>query len=153
MAFRFENTAVSYINFGRWVADCPAGCGNAFALQKGETLVHCTSCKNIAPVRWPSHADELWEVLLQRPLERTRNWFPKNHPLAVMSGSTHGETPEELRQETIEHTLEDITPFWSENYDNGNEPKKRDCADCVEDKPHKNHWAGVKAQDRGLGSL
>lgn len=146
------NMAFAYINFGRWVADCPTTCGGAWKLAPGQTTTHCTNCGNIAPVYWPHNADELWEVLLERPLPRTRNWYPGGHPLALASGSPHGQTPEELRQETIEHIMEEISPFWSENHDNG-DPKRRDCPDCVADRPHMAHWQAVKDQDRGMEEL
>lgn len=143
------NTAIAYINFARWVANCPRDCGNAWELKPGENMVQCGECGNICPVQWPPFADDLWEALQERPLPRTRNWFPAGHPLAIASQSTHGETADELRRETRMHTGEETSPFWSENHDNG-EPKQRDCQDCVDDKPHAAHWAGLKEQDKGM---
>lgn len=142
------NTAVAYVNFGRWVADCPTSCGSAWELQPGEMIVQCSECRNIAPVQWPPWADEIWAALMERPLPRTRNWFPKDHPLAIASGSTHGETPDELLRQTREYMGEQISPFWSETFDNG-DPKQRDCDDCVKDIPHETHWSGLKKQDLG----
>lgn len=153
MALILTNTALAYINFNRWVADCPTGCGSAFGLQPHEQIVQCTECGNICPVQWPPDADELWEALMERPLPRTRNWFPKDHPLAVASGSTHGETAEGLRKEAREYMAEEISPFWSETFDGDGDPKQRDCPDCVADTPHTTHWASIRQQDRGIEGL
>lgn len=144
------NQAVAYVNFGRWVAECPTGCGSACALEDNQPFVHCQECTNFCPVLWPDNAQEIWDELVKRPLPRTRNWFPLNHELAIRSGSPHGQTANELRVETLEHTAEEISPFWSETFDNGGEPKQRDCPECVANVPHAKHWAIVEEQDRGL---
>lgn len=153
MGLILENAAMAYVNMGRWVADCPAMCGGAVELEPKQTALPCGTCGALSVVVWPPDADGIWMALSVRPLPRTRNWFPKDHDLAVRSGTPHGQTVDDLRRETREYMGEETSPFWSETVDNGNEPKKRDCPDCVADIPHAEHWQGLKAQDRGIGRL
>lgn len=97
-----EPKAIAYVNYGRWVADCPAGCNSAAALAPHQPMFNCVECYAIAPIHWPDDADELWEALAARP-KPNQNWFPSGHPLALRSGSPDGQTPDELRAETAEH--------------------------------------------------
>lgn len=98
--------ARAYVNFGRWIAECPLGCGNALELQKGQAQFFCNppgGCGHVGSVDWPSNPDELWEALDGRA-PKNRNWFPSEHPLALKANCPHGQTPQELRDETEEMT-------------------------------------------------
>lgn len=119
MAIQATNTAWAYVNHGRWVAECPVDCGGAVSLEPNQPLMHCTECKNIAPVQWPSEAQEIWDALSERPIPRTRNWFPKGHTLALRAHCPSGETAAELQFETKAHAEEGTSQFWSTNYDKG----------------------------------
>lgn len=94
--------ARAYINYGRWIADCPTGCKSAEQLEAHQSLFCCHECKAMAPVEWPPNPEELWEALADRP-KGNRNWFPADHELALAFGAPHGQTPTQLREETREH--------------------------------------------------
>lgn len=97
------NKARAYVNFGRWIADCPMDCGSALQLQPGQAMYQCVECGYVTDIEWPSNANEIWDALLERPAKRNRNWFPSGHHLALRSFSPHGQTPQELRDETEEN--------------------------------------------------
>lgn len=99
------NQARAYVNFGRWVADCPLDCGSAMQLQPGQGSYHCVECGHLATIEWPDNADDIWAALDERNAKRNRNWFPSNHTLALRSGSPHGQTVQELRDETQENKV------------------------------------------------
>lgn len=103
---------VAFVNWGRWVAECPRGCGNALELVPGQISAICASrtgliiagtCGYIGPVQWPGNASELTATLAKRPMDRHRNWFPADHPLAVRGNMPHGQSVSELDMETEEH--------------------------------------------------
>ncbi len=98
------NKALAYVNWGKWVADCYLGCGYAVALAPNQTAFACETnlggCGQINPVEWPSDAQEIWDALQERPMPKTRNWFPENHSLAVRAGCPHGQTVKDLKEET-----------------------------------------------------
>lgn len=52
-------TAVAYLNWGRWVANCPT-CPNALALDPGQAVFSCGTgvgaCGTVADVEWPSES-------------------------------------------------------------------------------------------------
>lgn len=91
--------ARAYVNYGRWVADCPAECGGAMTLEGRQNLFACAVCKQINQVEWPPNPDEIFETLLRRPLAKNRNWFPKDHFLALRGNMPHGQTVKELEEE------------------------------------------------------
>lgn len=98
--------AQAYVNFGRWIADCPLGCGNAAALEPNQTAFYCNppgGCGHMGELIWPSNAQEIWEALNERPMPKTRNWFPQDHPLAIRANCPHGQSVKELRDETQEN--------------------------------------------------
>lgn len=102
-------SAMAYVNFGRWIADCPLDCGNAAALEASQTTFYCNppgGCGHIATVVWPKNAVEIWEALNERPMPKTRNWFPKDHSLALRSGCPHGQSAKELRDEAKENGVQ-----------------------------------------------
>lgn len=105
MATLLTNNARAYVNFGRWIADCPIDCGSAKQLQPGEAMFHCVECGHVANIEWPANADAIWDALNERPAKRNRNWFPSGHNLAVRSGSPHGQTVDELKAETQENKV------------------------------------------------
>ena len=101
---------MSYVrlNHGRWLADCPTGCGGAEKLHPdGNIRVHsdvsygltregvfvCGSCGVESSVSWPSRdqLEEIEAVVQVRPMIN-RNWTP-------------GETIDALVSENIEHGL------------------------------------------------
>lgn len=73
-------------------------------LEPKQTVFHCVECKHVANIDWPANADELWSALEARPAPRNRNWFPSGHHLALRAGLPHGQTPEELKDETRERS-------------------------------------------------
>ncbi|MFE6846575.1 hypothetical protein [Streptomyces sp. NPDC057686] len=94
--------ARAYVNFGRWVADCPLECGNAIALEPGQTSFFCPppgGCGHIAEVEWPADPQGIWDALAVRP-PKHRNWFPVDHSLAVKAGCPHGQTVADLIEES-----------------------------------------------------
>jgi hypothetical protein len=99
------NRARAYVNFGRWIADCPLGCGNALALEPGQPAFFCTppgGCGTMTEVEWPDNAQDIWDALSERKMPRNRNWFPDSHELALRAGAKHGQTVAELRAEHSE---------------------------------------------------
>lgn len=96
------NRARAYVNWGRWIADCPIECGGALKLNPGEAIFACPECRAISEVEWPSNAQEIWDELETRPIPKTRNWFPSGHALALRAGVPHGQSVQELRDETRE---------------------------------------------------
>lgn len=98
-----DDKARAYVNFGRWIADCPTDCKSAAELVPGQTTYHCTECKHISQVEWPDQAQEIMDALERRPAPRNRNWYPAGHTLAQRAGLPEGQTVEELVEETFEH--------------------------------------------------
>lgn len=106
--------ARAYVNHGRWLADCPAGCNSAMLLAPLQRAFVCGTfdpagqrfvggCGVTADVDWPADAVWIWDALLERPDPRNRHWFPAGHELAVRCGLPDGQTPAALRAETAEH--------------------------------------------------
>lgn len=76
------------------------------ALESHQQLFQCGGsggCQMLAPVDWPTNADEIWEELGRRPVPVTRNWYPEEHPIALNAGIPHGQTIAQLVEETIEN--------------------------------------------------
>ncbi|MDT0387804.1 hypothetical protein [Streptomyces dubilierae] len=108
--------ARAYVYAGDWVADCPRGCGGVEHLydranprnpssprvmQKPE--FHCSYCQMVAPIDWPPNLAEITAVLMLRPVPHTRNWYPKDHDVALRFRIPHGQSVDELRAENREH--------------------------------------------------
>lgn len=110
MAHLLTARARARVNHGRWIADCPRRyCANAVKLQPRQGTFHCAGeggCQMVAPVEWPSDADEIWAVLLQRPVPSTRNWYPDGHVEALKMGLPHGQTPADLLDEARRYEAE-----------------------------------------------
>lgn len=59
-----EVKAYARVDDGRWLADCPWGCGAAFIIPAGETRFWCTECAGggfglLAALVWPDGMDRL----------------------------------------------------------------------------------------------
>lgn len=106
--------AFAYVYNGDWVADCPRACGGVEFLYEQRFLngprdvrknfFRCSNCAHATDrVVWPRREAEIMEALLRRPLKQNRNWYPKDHPVAVRFNVPHGQTPAELVAEGEEH--------------------------------------------------
>lgn len=106
-------TSQAYLNHGRWVADCPVpGCKDALALypqhpqtgQLSPTPVYEQTCVNGHRFRLDAPPDDMRariEVALAERLSHTRrNWFPKDHPMALAYGYPHGQSVDDLKRES-----------------------------------------------------
>ena len=99
-----------YVNSGRLVADCPfPGCGDARLVGFGQQQMTCcigdgqpgdTCPGHTANLEWPEQMPAVLAALAERTSDTRKNWFPRGHPLAVLGGYPHGQTPDELRAET-----------------------------------------------------
>lgn len=79
--------AVAYVNWGRWVADCPnPTCTNALELEVGQQHWKCEwvrdrhgnldGCRTTAPIDWPADPAAVEQDLAARP-EADRHWRPE----------------------------------------------------------------------------
>jgi hypothetical protein len=100
MTALMTNQARAYVNHGRWIADCPRDCGSALILQNGQGGYHCPECGHLTTVEWPADVEGITAALMERPIPKTRNWFPEGHTLALRAGCEHGQTVQQLRDET-----------------------------------------------------
>lgn len=74
--------AVARVEYGRWLADCPFGCGGAEVVSLERPVFFCCECRNAAvghqmvrvqcPVETTRAEGE--EILLARPDVRNRHW-------------------------------------------------------------------------------
>jgi hypothetical protein len=113
--------ARAYVYSGDWVADCPRpkdpitgkGCGNVEFLYRASRMrgprdtkidfFLCSSCGYQAMIEWPRHEHEILAVLSRRPMPGTRNWYPKDHPVAINFRLPHGQSVRDLINESEEH--------------------------------------------------
>ena len=106
--------ARAYVYSGDWVADCPrAGCGNVEHLQRPSRMngprdvpvpfYLCSHCGAQAPISWPDDRLGIYAVLSRRPVPHNRNWYPKDHPVAVAFRLPHGQSVRDLESENEEH--------------------------------------------------
>jgi hypothetical protein len=108
--------ARAYVYAGDWVADCPRGCGGVEHLfdrtnprdpnsprLRQKTEFHCSYCQMTAPIIWAPDMAAITAVLMLRPVPHTRNWYPKDHDVALRFRIPHGQTVDELREENREH--------------------------------------------------
>lgn len=106
MATLITETVQAYVNHGRWIAECCRPfCANAFRLRPHQTTFKCDGnggCGKEAFIEWPPDADEIWEVLLLRPVPATRNWFPHGHKMVERFGYPGGQSPRDLIEEQEE---------------------------------------------------
>lgn len=77
-----EPPAYARVNHGRWIIDCPFGCGGAEMLDDSRPTFFCCECRNAATyhrpvvVVVPDNREFIEAVLLRRPEYPTRNWRP-----------------------------------------------------------------------------
>lgn len=100
----------AYVHHGTWAAECPQLCGNVERATEADgspkTMLQCSYCLAISPlVIWPPDAEEIWAVLLLRPVPHTRNWYPQDHRIAVTHNIPHGQTVQDLRDENADHNV------------------------------------------------
>ena len=89
-----------YINWGRFVADCPKpGCTGALMVQPGETGMQCTYCGTLALLVWPADGPQLMAALADRA-EKHRNWYPADFGRPLPVGTATGQTADDLQAET-----------------------------------------------------
>lgn len=86
-----------YVNWGRLVSDCI--CGDAREVELGQEQMTCVD-GHPSDLAWPPDAAQILAALAERLSDKRKNWFPRNHPLALAAGLPHGQTPAELRAET-----------------------------------------------------
>lgn len=101
-------TARAYVNFGRWISDCPLGCGNAYALEPRQAQFYCqppNGCGHLSTIEWPSDPDGIWDALMERRMPKTRNWFPADHELALRANVPNGQSVDELKAETKDNEV------------------------------------------------
>lgn len=106
--------ARAYVYAGEWVSDCPrAGCGNVEYLYTPSVpggarhlrkpIFLCSNCGMQAVIDWPDHEMEILSVLSRRPVPQNRNWYPKDHPVAINFRLEHGQSIRDLLDENEEH--------------------------------------------------
>jgi hypothetical protein len=82
-----ELRATVYMSWGYWVAECPypdCGTGQHYGADPNTGHVggltreafSCPHCGTLCPVDWPPNAADIWRLLSQRPLKKTRSWMP-----------------------------------------------------------------------------
>lgn len=86
--------AAAYVNHGRWVAECPHGCGSAQVVSPNDPRFFCTACRNRgggwSPVTFPKDRDAIEAALSQRP-PRNANWLPGEPVKRLLEeNKTHG---------------------------------------------------------------
>lgn len=105
-----EIRAQVFLSWGKWVADCPRGCGNAEHFGPDPESGHvggltgstytCGSaghgCGLVCPADWPSNVADIEAMVAGRPVSK-RNWRP-------------GEDLHELLAENIEHGIMPASP-------------------------------------------
>jgi hypothetical protein len=74
--------AIARVNHGRWIADCPFGCGGAEYVNPDQLLFFCCECRNAktggrpVKVKMPRAHARIEELLLERTQTASRNWSP-----------------------------------------------------------------------------
>ena len=78
----------AYVNYGRWVADCPhILCTNALTVESGQTLFTCgwvgdppmPGCRGTSALDWPEDPAAVMAKLAGRP-ESEQHWRPEAEP-------------------------------------------------------------------------
>lgn len=68
---------VARIEYGNWIIDCPAGCGNAEFADPDWAYFACTECgAGVLNVTFPKDRGGIEQALTKRPLDKNRHWFP-----------------------------------------------------------------------------
>jgi hypothetical protein len=107
--------ARAYLNYGRWVAECPApGCTDARAIYPEDPITGIVSprantqdvCANGHPfaIEMPP-ADlegQIVTAVSERPNEADQAWYPTGHPAAIRAGQPSGQSVTDLLTENQE---------------------------------------------------
>jgi hypothetical protein len=115
--FPAGSPAYAYINWARWLADCPAGCASAMTVTPGQTTWLCGimrkglvagGCGSTAALLWPDNPDAYMAALANRA-DQYQNWAPAGHRQTFCSYTPDGrliaeayptgQTPEDLLTE------------------------------------------------------
>lgn len=115
-----QGKARAYVYSGDWVADCTrTGCANVEYLftrtyPNGPRMVlkpffTCSYCGQEAQIDWPpmETMQGILSALAKRPIPGNRNWYPRDHEIAIRFGVAHGQTVDELREESRANGIED----------------------------------------------
>ncbi len=115
--------ARAYVYSGEWVADCPRpgqvagrpGCSNVEFLHTPSRMngprdmerpfFLCSHCGMQAKIVWPRRREEIMMALSVRPVPDNRNWYPKDHPVALRFNIPHGQTIQDLLEENEAHNV------------------------------------------------
>jgi hypothetical protein len=96
-------TALAYLNWGRWVVDCPEpGCQDARCVYHPVTTERQTEdvCANGHPflIEMPPPAMEgqLVAAVAERAHDADRSWYPHGHSRATLAGLPTGQTVSDL---------------------------------------------------------
>jgi hypothetical protein len=94
--------ALAYVNWGRWVADCPhPECTDAREVSDGRDQDVCHFGHPFTVVRPPAAAmTAIMAELTKRTEDADRSWYPRGHLRARLAGQPTGQTLDELREET-----------------------------------------------------
>jgi hypothetical protein len=98
--------ALAYLNFGRWVVDCPEPtCADARAVYDEKTGARHTEdvCANghAFQIEMPPPQEEARIVAaVAGREERDKGWFPKGHGWSTAAGYPTGQTAADLTAET-----------------------------------------------------
>src|SRR6266403_2999874 len=121
--------ARAYVYCGDWVADCPRieegtwstdyrqrSCGNVEFLYVPSRMngprhlrrefYMCSNCGMQSGIDWPRREEAILQVLMLRPVPSNRNWYPKDHPVAVHFRIPHGQSIDDLLNENEEHKID-----------------------------------------------
>ena len=89
----------AYVNWGRWVADCPHCRSGAMVVSRIDPVFWCVKCgmrgHEWRSVVFPANADDIEALLVMRPEMANRNWRP-------------GETVDGLRGENRTHDVSGV---------------------------------------------
>lgn len=88
--------ALVYVNHGRLVAECR--CGDARMVEIGDRDMTCVA-GHPAELEWPDGIAQILAALDERTSDTRKNWWPRNHPVALATGQPHGQSVRELRKE------------------------------------------------------
>jgi hypothetical protein len=101
--------APAYINWGRFVCDCPRwpDCTTSLEVTPGQDSAQCppapAGCGLTYTITWPRNGPAIMAALGRRPVPATRNWYPAAHPRALAHHLPAGETAADLDAETAAH--------------------------------------------------
>lgn len=116
--------ARAYVYCGEWVADCPRpgpepgrpGCANVEFLHRpaapnGPRVLQldfyiCSYCGFQAMISWPRRKEDIMLALAVRPVPDNRNWYPRDHPVAIRFRIPHGQSVAQLLEENEAHGVD-----------------------------------------------